>query len=706
MAGGLTYRLQDRPSFGLDLSLDRLKLDSYLPAVRWQVAVERRSGEPEGNGDGARDVLALLNSFDANMTLRAGQLVYLKTPFNGVEADLSLVGGRLTVRRARVAELHGVSLSLNAVGSNFADLPAFEGNLELVSNDLSDLLDLEFASTSGRLGPVDLKVALDGDMEGFDFELSGDIVDSRLNANGKVSKPFAGPVIDVSVRAEHPSLAGLFNALGIVLLPAEGADTGLAIEGRLKGGSDSLQLDVDLNADGGSLHLDGDLWQLDAQPGLDLAVRVQYRDLGELLGLIGLDRRQLPGQISDVALSAAVRGTSDRLDFSELGGRVGPVNIAGTAQLALQGARPFLRANLATGEIIVDALLPPRAGDGEADRSLQAAARSAAASPTGERWSREPIDLRALSAMDADLTLSAPGVSFGNFRLAEPRLALDLKGGRLKIHRLSGGLLQGRLELSARLDGGALPALDLDLALAEAGIRETLGWTMGIEALDGLLDVRGRLRSSGRSIWDLVSGLLGEFTVTAKDGVARGLNLEALSRALGKLDDADELRDVLRQGFADGETALTSVRGTWVVDGGVARTDDTVATLPAGRASLTGTIDLAAWLVDLECKLRLTDRPELPPLALALNGPIGKAEQELKSAALEKFVIGRIQDAAVRRAIREKDKRDRPMPNLLGAGRADGTASETGPASPGTADQSLATDGDAGAGPLKERKIR
>ncbi len=93
-SGAAAFALRARPSFSVDLLLDRLNLDGYWPRDGWL---------PDA---------AWLQSFDSNLRVSIERMDLRETPATDVELDLSLVAGVTTIRQASVGEFAGASFAL------------------------------------------------------------------------------------------------------------------------------------------------------------------------------------------------------------------------------------------------------------------------------------------------------------------------------------------------------------------------------------------------------------------------------------------------------------------------------------------------------------------------------------------------------------------------------------------------------------------
>ena len=668
VTGGLAYRIQDRPSFGLELSVDRFNLDGYLVSAPPEKATAE-SAATVANATGSAPPLAVLDSFDTNFKLNIGQLTYNRTRIQGVDVDMRLIGGVLTVNSATVQNLAGASVGLSATGANFRDKPAFKANLSMASNDLSGLARLtqvELPVPAQRLGRADLTARLDGNVDELKIDAKGNLAGGVVTLAGGLSQIMTKPAFDLTLDASHASLAGLSQTLDLGVAPAQGADGKVAVGGTVRGDLDAVDVNLLASAAGADFQAGGRITQLAETPMLALTVNAGHKDMVAFLKGLGVRYDPALTNLGGFGLSASLNGTPANVQVPDLKAFAGPAVLEGTLAWRSDGPRPFVEAKLNANEIIVDLFLPPDRSVAPTRGGASTGQRGGAPAAGNQRWSQEPIDLAALGMVDADIDLAARGLVFRQYPFVEPRLQLALKDGQLDISQLTGRLFQGTVDLTARLDSRPGPALALDVRLDGADIQEAMRTAVGLDQVTGTLAFDGSFRTAGTSQWDLVNALNGQAKVNAVNGVVRGIDMRRLSDRLAKLNEVPDYLDLIAGSFSGGETAYSAMAGTWQIENGVASTRDTQADLEAAKATLNGRAMLPAWQMDMLAELRLTEHPQAPPAGVRLIGPLDQPQRDLKTQALEGYLAQRVGQEVLRKAI----GKDAPpaLQQLLGGG--------------------------------------
>lgn len=205
--GAVTLALAQRPSFGADLTVDKVNLDAYLGTQKAKAAGGAKPGVANKAGDAASGgktagagttnplaALKVLDTFDANVKAKVGSAVYQGHRITGLAVDASLLRGVLTLRQLKVANAAGLSASATGVLSDLAATPNAKAlRVRVSARDLT-----AFQRMTGLTLPVPAKqlgrVAMDA-------TVNGPLLSPAVNMNASA----AGG--DVSVKGQLPVLA-------------------------------------------------------------------------------------------------------------------------------------------------------------------------------------------------------------------------------------------------------------------------------------------------------------------------------------------------------------------------------------------------------------------------------------------------------------------------------------------------------------------
>ena len=219
-----------------------------------------------------------------------------------------------------------------------------------------------------------------------------------------------------------------------------------------------------------------------------------------------------------------------------------------------------------------------------------AAARGPSASPdapSSATWSNAPLDVTGLNYVDAQIRVSAAELNIGEGHFAPVAIDATLTSGVLKcgITNLGayGGQASGELGIDA---GGATPAYTLRADLTGVRALPLLRSAAGFDKLDGKMQAKISVQSTGQSQRAIMSNLDGTAFATFQDGEIRGLNVAQMIRSLtaSTLSGWQESREQT--------TDLTQLSTSFRIEQGQATSGDLNLVGPLVKMTGAGTVDL------------------------------------------------------------------------------------------------------------------
>ena len=246
-------------------------------------------------------------------------------------------------------------------------------------------------------------------------------------------------------------------------------------------------------------------------------------------------------------------------------------SISGAADLSLGGVRPHLNAQLATGALDL--------------ASLAAGGGDSGAGASG--WSRAPIDASALSALDAEVALTADSIDLGTLKLGKTRTLVTIDQGRavFDIRELRGydGLVTGQFVVNGRsgLSVGG------DLVVAGLALQPMLRDLAGYERLIGTGDMTAKFLGVGNSLDAIMNSLSGAGSLTFGKGELQGLDLAGMLRNLDP-------------GYVGkgAKTIFDSIGASFTIKDGTLTSDDLVFKAPLVQATGKGSVGIGAQTLD------------------------------------------------------------------------------------------------------------
>jgi len=283
--------------------------------------------------------------------------------------------------------------------------------------------------------------------------------------------------------------------------------------------------------------------------------------------------------------SGDVSGSPARIAFENAEIGFDDITASGDFAAQLDGPRPRLTGRLSIPELDVTPYAVSGASEG-----------GAPAQPSGGDWSEEPLDLSALRAADAHLTINAGLLRYGDIEVSDAALTARLENGRLVADlsrfNLYSGTGSARLVADAR---GAAPSYTLRAELDALNAMPFMQAAAGFDRLEGIGSLSLDLASGGASPAGVVGALSGQGRFDFADGAIRGVNLARVIRGVQAALESGRLPE----GFGQNEaTDFSSLAGTIDIADGVAVNPDFALLSPLLRVQGEGEVNLLDQSID------------------------------------------------------------------------------------------------------------
>ena len=196
-------------------------------------------------------------------------------------------------------------------------------------------------------------------------------------------------------------------------------------------------------------------------------------------------------------------------------------------------------------------------------------------------WSKQPIALRGLDAVDADIRLQADAVNLGVSQLGLTDIEAKLRSGVLTLRLKDVRAYRGAMAGTVTLRGGNRIAFDSDVVARDMQLEPLLGQLLGVDRLTGTGTTRLKLSGSGGSIHQVMNSLSGSGDINFADGAFRGIDLAAMMRNLKSAF-----------GGFEGATEFTSMTGSFTMTKGVLDNVDLALVSPLFKAGGKGQVNV------------------------------------------------------------------------------------------------------------------
>ena len=269
--------------------------------------------------------------------------------------------------------------------------------------------------------------------------------------------------------------------------------------------------------------------------------------------------------------SVHLRGGTLRLDETVL---------AVDADLTQGEDRPKLVAKVVAGALDLQAAMGQSGG-------------GAGGGMQSEGWPKERIDVSALSALDAEVSLKADGVNLGLATFGPTALLLTIDRSRAVFDLARAKAYDGEISGQFVVNGRKGLSVGGDLAFKGLALQALMADLAGYERLVGTGDLRLKFLGSGASVDAIMQGLEGSGSLAVGRGEILGLDIGGMLRTLDT-------------GFVgEGQkTIFDALTASFTIAGGELANDDLVLDAPFAKVTGEGRLGLGARTINY--RLRAT----------------------------------------------------------------------------------------------------
>jgi AsmA protein len=330
----------------------------------------------------------------------------------------------------------------------------------------------------------------------------------------------------------------------------------------------------------------------------------------------------LPGKAITAELSTQMTMALDAKTIELQLTKMSAMDLAATGDIKINygNSIPKIAMNLDVGDIDVDALLPKQEGDAKETEA------------TSETASTQEPDLSALKSIDLTLNLTAKSIKVSNMLTQNWQMKMAINKGVLTLSSLTADLYEGKLALSAKLDGRkAVPTYVFDKKLTGVQIRPLLIDAAEVDLLSGTASFE--VKGSGASLIadNLKNNLNAEGQFEVADGSLYGVNIPQMIRSAQQKLKGDLSADKKEELKTD----FTSLTGSFTMKDAVVTNPDLAMASPLIRLNGKGTANIATEALDYTLTTSVVG---------SLSGQGEAADESLKGIDIPLTIKGTFQE--------------------------------------------------------------
>ena len=633
--------------------------EADVPDLRGNVAAETVEGRPYIRAElglvnfdfdpliallpGEYDPLAWFGARDGALTLDAEAMTIFGQEMRGVDAELSLHEGRLTISRFDAADISGAAVSLTGdldgvtAGTRHDVKGRFSGSIK--ADRFGGLLSIGGFDVPDVEGPVDLIVsgesdeADDSDLRVDTLTLQGEVRGSRVDGVLRRRHGPEGGVdrLEITGNAANDEGRVLLDQIG--LTPWEdlsGAGTvSVRLEGEAGGAYDAS---FRVNVGGTTLTARGKaeapFEAIRFTGRADIAASGVMHVLGGFGAPEALARwigRQAAGP--GFVFSSDVVWDKNSLVLRDLESVAGSFRLSGEAEWT-DGSEESL---------------PRLTGKLEANGADLTPLFEVDAEGEGTRWPTAALDWSALDTFDAEVDATAGSLVAGRLSASNVTARVQVSHGVLTVSPFVGDFARGRLSAGLRVEGGSgQPGIGLTVLVENADLRQALTPALGGAPGDGRLDLNAQMQGQGRSWLALVSSISGEMTARLSNLRLSPLDLAGFGAALEELSSIEALPALTEETLFNGETQANDLDLAFAASAGVMRVAGKEMELEGGKAVADIVYDLPRLGADAALSVSLNEPDGAPDFIIAATSRDGSVDVQTDMLDLQNFAARRV----------------------------------------------------------------
>lgn len=374
----------------------------------------------------------------------------------------------------------------------------------------------------------------------------------RVRDAGAPSKPAAGKTAE-AFSIQHVSVSG-----GTIIFSN--------LRDRVENRIETVNADIVIDADrkvtlSGNARRDGNPLKFELKAALPAAPLERQNIPAEI-------RIDAPGLLnSQLTAKAEARLNGPVVMINGVTGALGDAAFNGWASVDLS-SKPFVKLDLDFQKLAV------------------AMSRSTG-NTSGQPWSSATIDINGLNYIDIQARISAAELQLGDARFTPAAIDAALTSGVLKAQVANLGAYEGTANGDLTVDvSGATPSYALRTDLANVRALPLLDGLADFDRLDGKMQAKISVRSSGTSQRAIMSNMAGTAFIVFQDGTIKGLNVAQMIRSL----TASTLSGW--QASEEKATDLSQLSASFRIEKGQAQTTDLNLVGPLVKMTGVGTIAL------------------------------------------------------------------------------------------------------------------
>jgi len=473
------------------------------------------------------------------------------------------------------------------------------------------------------------------DTQGSDIRMSASIEDIKEVQEIRIE-------VNATLQDAEKTIAHYLPENNDVKIPFSAGRTQIALTAG--GDLDVMAVDASLRAQNLNAKITGNVQKPLGSLSIDeLRFKANHPNYSDLVKLL-VPAFKGYSQAQAVSVTADIDKTAEKLTLNNLKATIGQSDIHGSVSYSEGKARPYVLAELASDQLILDRLLPQSAGGSSKGKS------SGKSSDQEFIWSRNAIDTSGLFAIDADVSASVKTLQHERVNASNVDIAAKLQNGALDIQKINANAFGGALSVTSKLSAADKDRSPLSLVssvkVSDVDLEQMVYSFTGSRILKAKGRVSGEtsLTSTGLSVAALIFDLGGKGSLQGQEITIIGMDLNKLARALTSMSSSwsSNISGLMDATISGGQTYFETLDGNFTIKEGIVTIPKMMFTGDQFGMNFIGMVDLPRWMVDAAAHIDVLEGEEKLTFSVPVKGSLSNPVKSVPQKLLSRIISERI----------------------------------------------------------------
>lgn len=454
-----------------------------------------------------------------------------------------------------------------------------------------------------------------------DFAGTAGQISAKINAINKA------PTLKASVSLKSQNIKQTLQKLDIDTGALPEKLKNLTLKAELTGTLDTLDMKANINVIGAKIITKGKIIDPENKPKLeDIILQIKHENVSTLIFDVTGSPVTDQNFTKPLNLYTKLNQKGQNFNLSEVKGNISGLTVQGDLDIDTHGKVPNVKGDLKLGNMALDSIAQKKS------------------KTSADRWSKEPMDVSALHAINADIKLSANIINYGSWPLQNPSLHLKLKDGNADITDLKAQIFGGSIDTTLKIQTSTKPRQPVYFDSASSFKNVDLGKLakslIGTQLvkLSGSGDLDMTLKSTGASVAALTHDLSGQGTVRGKAITLEGVDVAKFARALsGKSKPGDTVLGLWKGTTAGGNTQFETLTGDFTAKDGIVALNNINLDGPVVAIETNGTLNLPNWTLATKHNM-IVKNSDVPPYEISYSGSLDNPTQTFGQGLINDYL--------------------------------------------------------------------